>query len=354
MPVFLWPLAAFLFVFALNALVPGRWVDGYVKDPSTGRPLRYRLNGLLILLLCVIGWFFACRAGLLEWTALYDHRWELVVSACVTGLIASAVIVFTAKPVTSNVLADFYLGRIEQPQLWGGRIDAKMYLYLVGAVLLELNLLSFAATHFERYADNPNPGVLLYVALFSFFLCEYLFFEEVHLYTYDFVAERVGFKLTWGCLVFYPWFYAVGLWAVADAPSPERPFIWSTASAMIFFTGWCFARGANMQKYWFKRDPKKKAFGFIEPEALQGRVLVNGFWGLSRHVNYLGELMMATGLTFALGHVDVWQTWLYPLYYVVLLFPRQLADDRRCEAKYGPLWKTYVARVKWRIIPFVY
>jgi protein-S-isoprenylcysteine O-methyltransferase Ste14 len=354
MPAFLWPLALYLIIFTLNAVVPGRWVDGYITDPSTGKKLRYHLNGLVVLFLCVGLWALACRQGLLEWNAFFVHRWELVTGACVTGLIASAVIVFMAKPVTSNVLKDFFLGRIEQPQLWGGRIDAKMYLYLVGAVILALNLLSFAAHHLSLHRDDPNPGVFLYVGLFSFFLCEYLFFEEVHLYTYDFVAERVGFKLTWGCLVFYPYFYSVGLWSLAEAPNPQLPvFVWPLF-AIVFFSGWAFARGANMQKYWFKRDPTKKAFGVIVPEALDGRVLVNGFWGLSRHVNYLGELLMASGLALSLGHLGAWQPWLYVLYYVLLFIPRQLDDDRRCAKKYGRLWDTYVARVRWRIIPFVY
>lgn len=352
MPVFLWPLAASVVVFALHLIMPGRWVTGYVTAPGTSTKLRYRLNGLFVLVLSVGLWGFACWRGWLSWNALYLHRWELLGSAVVTGLIASLAIVVPASRVTPSFLKDFYLGRLEQPQLWKGRVDAKMYLYLVGAVLLELNLLSFAAAHQEAQA-LPNPGVALYVGLFSFFLCEYLFFEEVHLYTYDFVAERVGFKLTWGCLVFYPWFYGVGLWAAAEAPDPQRPWLLPIA-AVVFFSGWCFARGANLQKYWFKRDPTKKAFGFIVPEALEGRVLVNGFWGLSRHVNYLGELLMATGLTLALGHPEIWQTWLYPLYYVALLVPRQLADDRRCAEKYGALWPAYVARVRWRIIPFVY
>ncbi|MCA1665429.1 MAG: hypothetical protein LC659_14390 [Myxococcales bacterium] len=46
--------------------------------------------------------------------------------------------------------------------------------------------------------------------------------------------------------------------------------------------------------------------------------------------------------------------WLYPLYYVVLLLPRQHFDDRRCAAKYGALWSEYCRRVPYRIIPFIY
>ncbi len=63
---------------------------------------------------------------------------------------------------------------------------------------------------------------------------------------------------------------------------------------------------------------------------------------------------MATGLTLALGHPEVWTTWLYPLYYVALLVPRQVDDDRRCALKYGPLSAEYCARVPYRIVPGAY
>ena len=80
----------------------------------------------------------------------------------------------------------------------------------------------------------PSGPFWSVTALFSFFLLEYLFFERVHLYTYDFFAERVGFKLGWGCLCFYPYFYAIGLWSVADRPNPHA----ATATLVI----WLLAR----------------------------------------------------------------------------------------------------------------
>ena len=66
---------------------------------------------------------------------------------------------------------------------------------------------------------------------------EYLNFEEVHLYTYDFMAEKVGFKLGWGCLTFYPFFYAVGLWSQVEKPNPHTPVPALIACAALFFTG---------------------------------------------------------------------------------------------------------------------
>jgi delta14-sterol reductase len=290
------------------------------------------------------------------WGWLFEHRLEGAIGACAIGLVFTFAIVLPAAPV-KGFLADVYLGRIENPRWGGGRVDAKMFLYLVGAVMLELNVLSFAAHHVVTHRDDPSPGVFVYVGLFSFFLCEYLWFERVHLYTYDLFAERVGFKLGWGCLVFYPYFYAVGLWSVADRPNPHQPSFMLVVAPVVFFSGWALSRGANLQKFHFKLDPTKKLFGVIAPEVVEAdgkRLLCSGFWRLSRHINYLGEILMATGLTLALGWpTSVWP-WLYPLYYVALLFPRERDDDKRCAEKYGPLWVEYCKRVPFRIIPGIY
>ncbi len=349
-------LALYILVFVLHLVVPGRWVTGYARDEVTGAPLRYRLNGLRVMVLMIALYFVAGATGLVAWDWVYLHRWDNLAAACVIGLIFTAAIVLPAAP-RRDLLLDLYLGRHENPQILGGHVDAKMFLYLVGAVMLELNLLGFAAHHLLLYPTDPSPGVFLHVALFSFFLCEYLFFEEVHLYTYDFIAERVGFKLGWGCLTFYAFFYAVGLWSLADAPNPHTPTPWLIACALLFFTGWSLARGANMQKFWFKTRPQHRAFGLIAPETIDGdgkRLLVSGFWGLSRHINYLGEITMATALALSLGYPGTLGPWLYPLYYLVLLVPRQHFDDQRCAAKYGPLWTAYTARVPYRIIPGIY
>jgi Delta14-sterol reductase len=71
-------------------------------------------------------------------------------------------------------------------------------------------------------------------------------------------------------------------------------------------------------------------------------------------VNYLGEILMAVGLTLSLGRPGAWAAWLYPLYYVALLFPRERSDERRCAAKYGALWDAYRRRVPRRIVPGIY
>lgn len=232
-----------------------------------------------------------------------------------------------------------------------------MYLYLAGATILELNLLAFAAHHVLSNPTSPSPGVIVHVCLFSWFICDYLIFESAHLYTYDLFAERLGFKLVWGCLVFYPYFYAIGLWAVADMANPESPTWLLVLSATVFVVGWVLARGANMQKYYFKRDPEHLFLGLIRPRSIsdgERHLLCSGFWGMSRHVNYLGEVLMGIGLTLALGWPSLIAPWLYPLYYVVFLAMRERDDDHRCEQGYGELWRSYRKEVPWRIVPYLY
>ena len=342
-------------VFLLHLVLPARGVEGYVRD-AAGNRLRYRLNGLLVLGVVLALAFAAVRAGVVPADFLWVHRWEGLGGACVLGLLFTFAMVLPAPPTSKGLAADLYLGRLENPQTPGGRADAKMVLYLVGAVLLELNLLSFAA-HAAAVNGHLPASVALHVALFSFFVCEYLFFEEVHLYTYDFFAERVGFKLGWGCIVFYPYFYGVGLWNVAGRPDPQMPAWALVAAAAVFFTGWALSRGANLQKFWFKTQPSKHAFGVLVPGTVTDgarTLLCSGFWGLSRHINYLGEVLMASGLALALGWPGAVGPWMYPLYYVALLVPRQIDDDRRCQEKYGELWARYCARVRWRIVPGIY
>ncbi|MFN0081417.1 MAG: DUF1295 domain-containing protein [Ferruginibacter sp.] len=353
---FLFPVITYGLIFILNALLPGRWVIGYATKAYSNEKLHYRLNGLLVLFTVVFCWTILCYTGVMRWDWLYQYRWYGLAGAISMGLIFSFAIVLPYPPVKKSFLADFYLGRLENPQLWGGKIDAKMWLYLVGATMLELNILSFASHHYIQFGLEASYGILLSTALLSFFVVDYFTFEEIHLYTYDLFAEKVGFKLGWGCIAFYPYFYSIPLWSTVHLPGANTPGYILALFAFIFFTGWCISRGANLQKYFFKKNPAKVFLGITPQTITDGNktLLVNGFWGLSRHINYLGEIVMAIGIVLCVGQPYMIWPWLYPLYYVVLFIPRQIDDDKRCAEKYGALWQQYVKKVPYKIIPYIY
>ena len=221
--------------------------------------------------------------------------------------------------------------------------------------MLQLNVLSFVAHHYLVFGEISS-GVLLCGSMLTFFIWDYLNFEKVHLYTYDFFAERVGLKLGWGCLTFYPYFYLIALWSGIDLQNSHVPTWLLFCFVLTFLLGWILSRGANMQKYFFKTQPAKPFFG-IKPQIIsEGNLtlLVNGFWGFSRHLNYLGEILMGLAITLSIGYPGSLWGWLYPLYYILLLIPRQMDDDKRCSTRYGNLWKIYTQKVKYRIIPYLY
>jgi delta14-sterol reductase len=340
----------------LNGFLPGRWVKGYITKPDSTEKIKYRLNGIIVFFVSVLLWFVLGNYNLISFDWLYQYRWYEFSGAFTFGIFFSLAVVLPYPSVKKSFWSDFYLGRVENLQFWNGRIDAKMWLYLVGAIMLELNALSFTVHHWLLYGNNSSTGIFLTTILITYFLIDYLTFEEVHLYTYDLFAERVGFKLGWGCLVFYPYFYAISLWSTIDLPNPHTPHWLLGIYVLIFFTGWGLSRGANLQKYFFKKDPQKSFLGIIPETIGDGEkiLLVNGFWGISRHVNYLGEILMGTGIILCTGYPALIWPWLYPLYYVVLLFPRQIDDDKRCVLKYGELWDEYKQKVPYRIIPYIY
>ena len=354
------PLVAYAGITLLHVAIPARRRPGYVTSEATGRVMQYRSNGRLVLGASIVIWFLLGRFDVVPYVWLYETRWLGLIGACVIGLAYSFWVVLREPPTGRSFVADLWFGRARDPQLRDGFIDAKVWFYLVGAVMLQLNVLSFAAYHLATYVSDPvasvNPGFLLGCAMLTWFCFDYLIFERVHLWTYDFIAERVGFKLGFGCLAFYPYFYSVSLWFTAHLPSPGRPAWLTAAFGALFLSGWVLTRGANMQKYLFKTAPGRRFLG-ITPEVLtdgKNTLLANGFWGVSRHVNYLGEITQALAVALAAGYYGVWAVWLYPAYYVALMLTRQADDDKVCRTKYGDLWDRYTAKVKWRIVPRVY
>jgi len=352
---FFTPWIIYAVITVLHYYLPGRWVTGYVKHSRTGKLLKYRLNGPLVLIICIALWVLTGYLGWVPFDWLYTIRWYSLAGASALGLIFSFLIVLPFPSTGRSWVADIFFGRLENPQFLNRRIDTKIWLYLIGAVMLQLNVLGFAAHHYLVFG-KISSGVFLCGTMLTFFVWDYVTFEKVHLYTYDFFAERIGLKLGWGCLTFYPYFYLIALWSTVNLQDPDTSPWLLFCFVLIFISGWILSRGANLQKYFFKTQPEKSFLG-IKPESISDgnmTLLVNGFWGVSRHINYLGEILMGLAIALSVGYPGIIWVWFYPLYYIVLLIRRQIDDDKRCSSRYGNLWKNYTKKVKYRIIPYLY
>ena len=358
---FLTPLAVFAVVFVAQVILPARRVPGYVIDEQTGQPRNYRLNGLLVFLIAVAVWATEITGMPRDW--FYRSSLYAVAGGTVVTLIFALVAVFSQpRGEEANPLAALWTGRVRELSFLGERFDVKMYFYVVGGAMLSLNALSGAAYHYERFGDDANPGVFLYAAFFTFYITDYFIFERVQLYTYDLIHERLGFMLFWGGLVVYGWMFIIPLWGMAAHPdpgfSPALTYAWLGGSVTLFLVGWCISRGANLQKYTFKRWPDRKFLGFIEPKYIEAgdrKILYSGFWGAARHFNYMGEGFLSLSIALVFGHLTNPWAWTYFVFVVSMFTNRQRDDDRLCEEKYGAeKWNEYRARVKYRIFPGVY
>ena len=358
---FLTPLVIYAAFFLVQLILPGRWVPGYVINRETGAPRNYRLNGMLVFLIALIVWAFELTGLPRDW--FYRSSVYAVTGGTVIAIILTLIATFSyPRGKVKNAFLAWWFGRAQEISFFRERIDVKMYMYVVGGTMLALNALSGAAYHYELFGENANPGVFLYAAFFTFYIMDYMVFERVQLYTYDLIHENVGFKLIWGCLVVYGWLFILPLWGMAAYPnpgfSPAWTNVWLVGTAALFLFGWGISRGANLQKYTFKRWPERKFLGLIEPKYIKTgdrKILCSGLWGVARHFNYMGEGFLALSIALVFGYFANPWAWTYFVFIVSLFTYRQRDDDRHCAGKYGAeKWAEYQERVKYRIVPGMY
>jgi delta14-sterol reductase len=330
------------FVGAL--FVASRVVPGPVHE---GRARGYRLNGLPIFALTAAVVALTAAAGWWSPSVIPRHVGALLVVANGFALVV-ATLLWVAGRRRGERAGGFLMGVERDPQ-WLG-VDLKMFSYRPSLIGLALVSVSFAFLQYERHGV-VTAGMWLYVLFTVAYVTNYFHFEHGMLFTWDVVEERFGLGLVWGDYVLVPFFYSLPGWYLVDRLEPLSPPAVAGLVALYLLGLWIF-RGANEQKHRFKRDPGARIWG-APAATLGGRLLVSGFWGIGRKLNYTGELLMYLAWTLPCGAVSLVPY--LPVLWLAVFFPhRALRDDRRCRAKYGALWTAYCERVPYRMIPFVY
>jgi protein-S-isoprenylcysteine O-methyltransferase Ste14 len=198
------------------------------------------------------------------------------------------------------------------------------------------------------------PMVL--VCAFQFlYVADCFFHEEAILTTWDIKHEKFGWMLCWGNLVWLPFTYTIQahylVHHIHDLP------LWGTVGVILLnVAGYAIFRGANLQKHRFRKNPERPIWG-AKPEFIATAggplLLTSGWWGLARHVNYLGDLLM--GLAWCLPCLFASPIpYFYVLYLIILLVHRERRDHDSCRLRYGKDWDLYCLRVPYRIVPGLY
>ncbi len=341
--------SAFIVALFLGSIfVPGRRISG---SDAEGNTRTYTLNGLALFLITVA---VACLGHVFGWfslSALYHYFAALFIVANIFAFVFSGWLFFRGvrkQNSSSKYLRGFFFGMEASPALCG--VDLKLFSYRPSLIGLALFNASFAVVQFETYG-KLTEAMMLYQLFTWIYVFSYFQFEKGMIYTWDMISERFGWMLVWGDYVLVPFFYCIAGWWLVHATEPMSP-ITITLLVLLFVFGFWLFRGANQQKHRFKRDPSIKIWG-RPAQSLDGRLLVSGFWGLGRHLNYTGEICVYFAFTLTTGF-ESWLPYLLPTWLVCLLFHRSIRDEHRCLAKYGELWERYKRRVRYSMLPFIY
>ncbi|MGB0679732.1 MAG: DUF1295 domain-containing protein [Polyangiales bacterium] len=336
-----------LLLFVGSLVLPGRSQAGPVL-PNGQRP-HYRLNGLLLFVLLLAGLGLGWRLDWFSPSWVAHNFWSLFVVANVFSFAWTAQLFWQGRRGRSDSLArDLWYGVSYNPT-WLG-VDLKLFAYRPSLMGLGLINAAFAAQQIEE-TGSLSLAMGLYQALTLFYLLSTYEYEAGLLTMWDMIEEKFGFMLVWGDLVFVPFFYCIPGYFLLSRPEPIHPAA-AAALVLLFALGFWMFRGTNAQKNRFKRNPDAKIWG-RKPETIDGRLLVSGFWGLGRKLNYSGEILMYLSFT-ALNGLHAFWPYLLPLWLASLLVHRAHRDDKRCHSKYGALWERYCQRVRFRMLPFVY
>ena len=339
----------------LYQFLPGPWVQG--APLADGRRLRYRLNGLSAFVISILACWTCGYTGLAG-KLLHDQLGPLLTTVNLFAFALALLLLLFGNGEHASRRHPFYayfMGIELNPRI--GTFDLKFFLEsrpgLIGWAVLNLYFLTQQMP--ETGYGAPTVAMVLVVAFQVFYVADYFANEEKILSTMDIRHEKLGWMLVWGDLVWVPFTYTLQAHYLVRH-THELPY-WAVGGIVALnVVGYIVFRGANSQKHRFRKDPGAAIWG-KPPEIIRtaqdSLLLTSGWWGLARHINYLGDLMMALAWCLPCGF-DSPLPYFYVAYFLILLIHRERRDNAACQAKYGADWDAYCRKVPWRIIPYVY
>lgn len=337
-----------------------------------GNRLWYNINGLQAWVISHIA--FIAGAYYFGWfspSIIFDNWGSIFIMANVIGWSLAVFVYLKAylfpssvndRKFSGNWLYDFYMGIELNPRV--GPIDLKLFFNgRPGIVAWTLINLSFAAAQYNTYGAVTN-SMLLVNLLHGLYVLYFFWKEAWYINTIDIHHDHFGWMLAWGDNVWLPFMYTLqGLFLVFHPVELSTAYAcFVLALGLIGF--WIFV-SANNQKDRFRRHHGKMLiwgkpahaiaceYTTRDGEQRQSNLLISGWWGIGRHMNYTGDLMLSLAYSLACG-----TEYLFPYFYfgfmTILLVHRCLRDEHRCLHKYGKAWEVYCSYVPYRLIPKVF
>ncbi|XP_020508088.2 delta(14)-sterol reductase LBR isoform X1 [Labrus bergylta] len=363
-----WDAQAFGFVVlwmlfqALIYILPiGRLSEG--MPLRTGERLKYRTNGFFAILLSSVLAAAAVHQGF-DLTYIHSHFLQLATASFLISALLSIYLFVRSRYAapehlafggnSGHVLYDFFKGRELNPRVKS--FDLKFFCEMRPG-LIGWCLINFAMALAEmklQGLDAPSYSMILVNLFQLLYVVDGLWNEEAILTTMDLMHDGFGFMLAFGDLVWVPFTYTLQAYYLVSHPNPlSLPALATIVTLKL--VGFYIFRTSNSQKNAFRRNPSDPKLSHLNtiPTATGKSLLVSGWWGVVRHPNYLGDLLMALAWSLPCGFSHL-LPWYYMIYFIILLVHRDSRDMTECRRKYGSAWDEYCRTVRYRIIPGVY
>ncbi|KAF7997489.1 hypothetical protein HCN44_006060 [Aphidius gifuensis] len=351
-------------VIGLISLIPiGRLIDGQQNKIAR---LQYRINGFITLIILLIAY------GTAEYYSYKISDWiiksilKLSISGWIFGTLISILLYVKAGKAsvaalniygsTDNFIYDFWQGREINPRF--GKFDFKIVLTrtgLIGAILINTAFIlkSLEGINLDTIKD-VNATLLVVAGLQTWYFIDSLIFESRCLTSFKFLYEGTGYMLC-VCNLLYP-FLATLTTRYIYYQKVNKPAYELAALSLFFFIGYIIYRISNSQKDEFRRNPYAPSVSKLETILTpRGKKLItSGFWGLLRHPNYFGDIIMH----WSIASISLFTNDVLPYFSAIcctiILLHRAYRDNSRCRKRYGAAWEQYCLRAKSMVINRVY
>lgn len=352
-------------------ILPGKQVEGPLT-PNGNTPV-YTDNGFLHYVVTMIG-FMLLTIGLKMFgmtpTVVYDRFGELIAFMNVFALVFVLFLYFKGVYAPSSTdsgktdggfIFDYYWGTELYPRIFG--VDVKVFTNCrFGMTVWPLLVCIYALKSYELhgFVDSMFVTTVLQLA----YITKFFTWEAGYMQTIDIILDRAGFYICWGCLCWLPALYPIVSQYLVSHPVNLGP-VWASVILVLGLLSILVNYLADLQRQvvrradgnclvWGKKPHIIRAKYTIESgEERESILLASGWWGLSRHFHYIPEILLSFFWTLPTGFVN-WLPYTYVIVLVILLTHRSFRDENKCSRKYGKYWQEYCAKVKHRIIPFLF
>merc|ERR1712051_394842 len=264
---------------------------------STGATVR--MNGFLSLL-TLLALMPAVVYRKIDLSLVQTKYFYLMTSSLILGAVISLLARLLArfkpgakaninpKGNTGNLIVDFFHGREFNPSLLGQ--DLKLFTFRFSMIGLATINVAMVVNDIMAKGGKVNPLIVMASAFQVIYSLDAVFFEEYFFFSHDAMNTGFGFSLvsSYNSFPFLPTLITKYL----IERQPVLAWYYLVGIGLLNALGYIIFRASETQRCEFAKDPSSaKPEGVLETTGGR-KLLVSGWWGLVRHPNYLGEILI--------------------------------------------------------------